>query len=87
MQQNPGLRQQTPQQLIQQQQQMPRQPGPLSGLVSQVQTHGQIPKHIMQQLMQTLKNPPSQEQQAELLTILKANPPVMAAFIKQRVCR
>lgn len=42
-------------------------------------------KHALQQLMQTLKSPTSgQEQQNQILQILKSNPPLMAAFIKQR---
>jgi len=41
-------------------------------------------KQAVQQLMQTLKNNPGPEQQQQLLTILKANPQLMAAFIKQR---
>ena len=99
MQQNPGLRQQTPQQLMQQQQQhpgqqvmamggqMPRQPGVIGGSVSQVgpQTQSNMHKHVLQQLMQTLKNPHTPEQQNQILQILKSNPPIMAAFIKQRV--
>lgn len=98
MQQNPGLRQQTPQQLMQQQQQhqgqpgipmggqMPRQAGVLGGPVSQVGPQTQtMHKHVLQQLMQTLKNPHTPEQQNQILQILKSNPPIMAAFIKQRV--
>lgn len=42
-------------------------------------------KQTLQQLMQTLKNPSSgPEHQAQLLQILKSNPQIMAAFIKQR---
>lgn len=43
------------------------------------------PKQALQQLMQTLKSPSSgPEQQHQILQILKANPQLMAAFIKQR---
>lgn len=98
MQQNPGLRQQTPQQLMQQQQQhqtqpgmgmsaqIPRQPGVI-GPVGQVvpQAQGNMQKHALQQLMQTLRSPHTPEQQNQILQILKSNPPLMAAFIKQRV--
>lgn len=43
------------------------------------------PKQALQQLMQTLKSPQSgPEQQHQILQILKANPQLMAAFIKQR---
>lgn len=41
-------------------------------------------KQTLQQLMQTLKNPSGPEHQAQLLQILKSNPQIMAAFIKQR---
>lgn len=41
-------------------------------------------KAALQQLMQTLKSPNSPEQQAQILQILKSNPQLMAAFIKQR---
>lgn len=41
-------------------------------------------KQAVQQLVQTLKNNPGPEQQQQLLQILKANPQLMAAFIKQR---
>lgn len=45
----------------------------------------QAPKHALQQLMQTLKNPTSgPDQQTQILQILKSNPQLMAAFIKQR---
>lgn len=102
MQQNPNLaRQQTPQQLMQQQQQQQQhqaQPGmgmsaqmsrqPVIGPVGQVgpQTSN-MQKHALQQLMQTLRNPSTPDQQNQILQILKSNPPLMAAFIKQRVSR
>lgn len=96
MQQNPGLRQQTPQQLMQQQQhpvqsgmgmgaQMTRQTGVI-GPVGQVGPQSNVQKHALQQLMQTLRSPHTPEQQNQILQILKSNPPLMAAFIKQRVC-
>lgn len=46
-----------------------------------------LQKQALQQLMQTLRSPQSPEQQQQILTILKQNPQLMAAFIKQRqVC-
>lgn len=45
---------------------------------------GMNQKLALQQLMQTLKSPQSPEQQQQILSILKANPQLMAAFIKQR---
>jgi E1A/CREB-binding protein len=60
--------------VIQQQQQ---QPNPSQ--------NNQQPKQALQQLMQTLKNPQSgPEHQQQILQILKSNPQLMAAFIKQR---
>jgi E1A/CREB-binding protein len=45
------------------------------------------PQKALQQLMVTLRSPASQEQQQHILQILKSNPQLMAAFIKQRqVC-
>lgn len=41
-------------------------------------------KQALQQLMQTLRSPQSTDQQAQILQILKSNPQLMAAFIKQR---
>lgn len=41
-------------------------------------------KIALQQLMQSLRSPQSPESQQQILTILKSNPQLMAAFIKQR---
>jgi E1A/CREB-binding protein len=41
-------------------------------------------KQAVQALLQSLKNNPTPEQQAQLLQLLKASPQLMAAFIKQR---
>ncbi|KAL3266918.1 hypothetical protein HHI36_011068 [Cryptolaemus montrouzieri] len=41
-------------------------------------------KQALQQLMLTLRSPHSTEQQQQILQILKSNPQLMAAFIKQR---
>ena len=43
----------------------------------------QRPTQAWQQLLQTLKSPASAQQQQQVLAILKANPQLMAAFIKQ----
>lgn len=52
------------------------------------QPNQQASKHALQQLMQTLKNPTSgPDQQQQILQILKSNPQLMAAFIKQRQVR
>ncbi|KAM0735886.1 Histone lysine acetyltransferase CREBBP [Formica fusca] len=93
MQQNPNLaRQQTPQQLMQQQQphqaqpgmamtaQMPRQPGVISGQVGPQASnmHNDAP----QQLMQTLRSPLTPEQQNQIRI---SHPPWLAAFMNQRI--
>ncbi|XP_048847008.1 LOW QUALITY PROTEIN: CREB-binding protein-like [Brienomyrus brachyistius] len=41
----------------------------------------------LQDLLRTLKSPSSPKQQQQVLNILKANPQLMAAFIKQRTAR
>ena len=41
-------------------------------------------QQVIQQLMMALKTPQSIEHQQQVLQILKSNPPLMAAFIKQR---
>lgn len=48
------------------------------------QQQTQAHQKALQQLMATLRSPPCQNQQQEILNILKSNPPLMAAFIKQR---
>lgn len=61
----------------------PQQVGQQQGQPSQLPTNQ--PKAAIAQLMATLKNPQAgPEQQQQLLSILKANPQLMAAFIKQR---
>ena len=42
-------------------------------------------KQALLQLMQSLRSPHTPEQQNQILQILKSNPPLMAAFIKQLV--
>jgi len=58
------------------------QPGGMPG------AGGHVPERrtmqCLQQLIQALKSPQSPEQQAQVLQILKSNPNLMAAFIKQR---
>ncbi len=39
---------------------------------------------VLQQLLQTLKNPTTQQQQQDVLQILKSNPQLMSLFIKHR---
>ncbi|XP_045763305.1 histone lysine acetyltransferase CREBBP isoform X10 [Maniola jurtina] len=51
---------------------------------SQQQPAAPMHQKALQQLMATLRSPTSHNQQQEILQILKSNPPLMAAFIKQR---
>jgi E1A/CREB-binding protein len=44
-------------------------------------------QHALQQLLATLKSPASPQQQQQVLSILKSNPALMAAFIKQRTAQ
>ncbi|KAK6630216.1 hypothetical protein RUM43_015009 [Polyplax serrata] len=92
--------QQVPQQAQPQQQQQPPPPpqqqqqmmvglrpggaGLPPGSQVQVAGGGTMPKQALQQLLQTLKSPNTPEQQQQILQILKSNPQLMAAFIKQR---
>jgi len=66
-------------------------PGMNPGMSQQpVQQRPQQPQNqqvALQQLLRTLKSPSSKEQQDEVLAILKSNPALMAAFIKQQQAR
>lgn len=82
-----GIRQPGPQIIQGQMGQTPMQPNqgavrPGAGNITNPQSAMQ--KQALQQLMQTLRSPHSPEQQQQILSILKANPQLMAAFIKQR---
>lgn len=48
---------------------------------------GNIPPSALQDLLRTLKSPSSPQQQQQVLNILKSNPHLMAAFIKQRTAK
>lgn len=59
--------------------------GPMGNPASVAGAAGNMQQKLaLQQLMQTLRASPSPEQQQQILSILKANPQLMAAFIKQR---
>ncbi|XP_018572292.1 CREB-binding protein isoform X4 [Anoplophora glabripennis] len=83
----PGIRQQVPQVLPSGQMGQPMQPnqaGVRPG-TAPINTPGNMmQKQALQQLLQTLRSPQSSEQQQQILSILKTNPQLMAAFIKQR---
>ncbi|XP_027872979.1 CREB-binding protein isoform X1 [Xiphophorus couchianus] len=63
---------------------MPQQPGPRP---QTPQRTGTIPPNALQDLLRTLKSPSSPQQQQQVLNILKSNPQLMAAFIKQRTAK
>nr|1KBH_B Chain B, CREB-BINDING PROTEIN [Mus musculus]2C52_A Chain A, CREB-BINDING PROTEIN [Mus musculus]2KKJ_A Chain A, CREB-binding protein [Mus musculus]2L14_A Chain A, CREB-binding protein [Mus musculus] len=46
-----------------------------------------ISPSALQDLLRTLKSPSSPQQQQQVLNILKSNPQLMAAFIKQRTAK
>ncbi|XP_028267788.1 CREB binding protein b isoform X5 [Parambassis ranga] len=48
---------------------------------------GNIAPNALQDLLRTLKSPSSPQQQQQVLSILKSNPHLMAAFIKQRTAK
>ncbi|XP_029933497.1 histone acetyltransferase p300 isoform X2 [Myripristis murdjan] len=48
---------------------------------------GNLPQAALQELLRTLRSPSSPLQQQQVLNILRSNPLLMAAFIKQRAAR
>ncbi|XP_078274123.1 CREB-binding protein-like isoform X7 [Rhinoraja longicauda] len=54
---------------------------------SQQPPRGSISPNALQDLLRTLKSPSSPQQQQQVLNILKSNPQLMAAFIKQRTAK
>ena len=45
------------------------------------------PQSVLQDLLHTLKSPSSPQQHQQVLNILRSNPQLIAAFIKQRVAK
>ncbi|XP_063054379.1 histone lysine acetyltransferase CREBBP [Engraulis encrasicolus] len=90
--QRPAMPQQAARMLGPQQQQQPQ-------VQVQVQVRPQVPgqppqqrpgaiaPNALQDLLRTLKSPSSPQQQQQVLNILKSNPQLMAAFIKQRTLK
>uniref|UniRef100_A0A667YQK1 histone acetyltransferase n=1 Tax=Myripristis murdjan TaxID=586833 RepID=A0A667YQK1_9TELE len=70
---------------------MPPQGPPQQGVTPQQQGMPRMPGNIapsaVQDLLRTLKSPSSPQQQQQVLNILKSNPHLMAAFIKQRTAK
>ena len=63
---------------------IPQQPG---SRPQTPQRPGAIAPNALQDLLRTLKSPSSPQQQQQVLNILKSNPQLMAAFIKQRTAK
>ncbi|XP_016890788.1 CREB-binding protein isoform X2 [Cynoglossus semilaevis] len=75
----PGQQQQQGQRML-----IPQQPGVR---IQTPQRTGTIAPNALQELLRTLKSPSSPQQQQQVLNILKSNPQLMAAFIKQRTAK
>ncbi|XP_038152690.1 histone acetyltransferase p300 isoform X2 [Cyprinodon tularosa] len=58
-------------------------PGPMQGAGGS----GNLPQAAVQELLRTLRSPTSHLQQQQVLNILRSNPTLMAAFIRQRAAR
>uniref|UniRef100_A0A3Q3VT39 histone acetyltransferase n=1 Tax=Mola mola TaxID=94237 RepID=A0A3Q3VT39_MOLML len=97
-QQQPAVAQQ-PQQVMNQQQQQPGNRGMMSVMgvsggaagipasIAGAAASGNLPQAALQDLLRTLRSPSSHLQQQQVLNILRSNPPLMAAFIRQRTAR
>lgn len=61
-------------------------PGGMQGnvMTQNAQNAQNTSKQALQQLMKTLKNSPNPDSHQQILNILKSNPQLMSAFIKQR---
>uniref|UniRef100_A0A671QLR5 histone acetyltransferase n=1 Tax=Sinocyclocheilus anshuiensis TaxID=1608454 RepID=A0A671QLR5_9TELE len=74
--------------MMPQQAAQPRMMVPTQGPRPQaLQRPGAIAPNALQDLLLTLKSPSSPQQQQQVLNILKSNPQLMAAFIKQRTAK
>ncbi|XP_068160913.1 histone acetyltransferase p300 isoform X2 [Antennarius striatus] len=58
-------------------------PSSMAGAVAS----GNLPQAALQDLLRTLRSPTSPHQQQQVLNILRSNPTLMAAFIRQRAAR
>uniref|UniRef100_A0A8D0CUE5 histone acetyltransferase n=1 Tax=Sander lucioperca TaxID=283035 RepID=A0A8D0CUE5_SANLU len=69
--------------------QVPPQQGPMAPQQQNMPRGipGNIAPSALQELLRTLKSPSSPQQQQQVLNILKSNPHLMAAFIKQRTAK
>lgn len=99
-QQQPAVTQ-SPQQQMNQQQPQPGTRGMMPGLGvsggpvglpasiagANAAASGNLPQGALQELLRTLRSPSSPLQQQQVLNILRSNPALMAAFIRQRAAR
>eukprot|EP00066_Takifugu_rubripes_P014009 XP_011603275.1 PREDICTED: histone acetyltransferase p300-like isoform X2 [Takifugu rubripes] len=97
-QQQAAVNQPPPQQMNQQQPQ-PGNRGMMPGLgvsggavglpasIAGAAASGNLPQGALQELLRTLRSPSSPLQQQQVLNILRSNPALMAAFIRQRAAR
>ncbi|XP_043932430.1 histone acetyltransferase p300 isoform X2 [Protopterus annectens] len=82
-----GMQRPSVMQVQQQGQQVTVQPQPGIGSGAPPLNRGAPPHTALQDLLQTLRSPSSPMQQQQVLSILRSNPQLMAAFIKQRAAR
>ncbi|CDQ86744.1 unnamed protein product [Oncorhynchus mykiss] len=61
--------------------------GGVAGAAAAMVGTGNLPQAALQDLLRTLRSPSSPGQQQQVLNILRSNPLLMAAFIKQRAAR
>ncbi|KAK3520326.1 hypothetical protein QTP70_021365 [Hemibagrus guttatus] len=100
--QQPQVMQSPQQTALMQRAMMQQQPRPIHGVMPLQPVPPQAPQQIdmaqrgagnniapgaLQELLRTLKSPSSPQQQQQVLNILKLNPHLMAAFIKQRTAK
>ncbi|XP_037133556.1 histone acetyltransferase p300 isoform X7 [Syngnathus acus] len=89
-QQQSAVAQQQQQQQLNQQQAQPGNRGlmqVMSGGATSAGGPGNLPQGALQDLLRTLRSPSSPLQQQQVLNILRSNPTLMAAFIRQRAAR
>ncbi|XP_058875041.1 histone acetyltransferase p300 isoform X3 [Acipenser ruthenus] len=84
---HPSLQQQQQQQQQQIQQQQIQQQQQQVGAQTVGPNRGTHPQAALQDLLRTLRSPSSPLQQQQVLNILRSNPQLMAAFIKQRAAK
>ncbi|KAE8284497.1 Histone acetyltransferase p300 [Larimichthys crocea] len=66
---------------------VPGGPGGVPASIAGAAASGNLPQAALQDLLRTLRSPSSPLQQQQVLNILRSNPTLMAAFIRQRAAR